>query len=258
MAQPDKNRFYRANTGEAEKMGKNNFNLNNLIFKIHNKADKEEERLLESQMHPVIETITTGKETGGEIVQYIKLNKITSLEENKTNNSVASNKPASKYTNRKIERNQTCEQNIYRIPHEKNYANNNTCIRRIQNIVKDRSCIRLHIILNGVRVKAILDTGSPISIISVKDVQKIKPTIYRELNNTATCTEFNGNAVKLTGEIETNTRYGDKSLTKTWKVIEGSKEPIKGMDNIPKLGIEIFTGGESLQINRISEKKTKN
>ena len=47
--------------------------------------------------------------------------------------------------------------------------------------------------------------------------------------------------MKLTGEMETNTDYGEKSLTTAWKVIEGNKEPIIGMDNIPKLGIEIFT-----------------
>ena len=47
--------------------------------------------------------------------------------------------------------------------------------------------------------------------------------------------------------------YGEKSVTTTWKVIEGGKEPIIGMDNIPKLGIEIFTGGESIQINRLCE-----
>ena len=85
---------------------------------------------------------------------------------------------------------------------------------RVQNIIKDRSCIRLHIIINSVKVTAILDTGSPISIILINDVQKINPTIYRELNNTARYTDFNGNAVKLTGEIETDPRYGDKSQTK--------------------------------------------
>ena len=36
-------------------------------------------------------------------------------------------------------------------------------------------------------------------------------------------------------------------------MIEESKEPIIGMDNIPKLRIEIFTGEESLQINQLCE-----
>ena len=134
-----------------------------------------------------------------------------------------------------------------------NSIENNARINRVQDIVQDKSCIRLYVILNGVKVKAILDTGSPISIISAKDVQKIKPQIYRSTNNMARYTDFNGNEVKLTGEMETNTAYGEKSLTITWKVIEGGKEPIIGMDNIPKLGIEIFTGGKSMQINRLSE-----
>ena len=63
--------------------------------------------------------------------------------------------------------------------------NSSVCVRRIQNIAKDKSCIRLHIELNNDKVKAVLDTGSPVSIISPKHTQRINPVIYRELNNTA-------------------------------------------------------------------------
>ena len=71
------------------------------------------------------------------------------------------------------------------------------------------------------------------------------------MNNTAKFT--NCNAVKLIEEFETNTKYGDKTLTTTWKVVEGTKEPIIGIDKILKLGIQTFTGGESLEINRLCE-----
>ena len=67
--------------------------------------------------------------------------------------------------------------------------NSSVRIRRIQNIAKDKSCIRLNIELNGV-------TGSPVTIISTKDAQRINPVNYLELNNTANYTDFNGNAVK--------------------------------------------------------------
>ena len=57
--------------------------------------------------------------------------------------------------------------------------------------------------------------------------------MYRKLdratNNMAKYTDFNGNEVKLTGEMEIDTMYGEKSLITTWKVIEGGKEPIIGM-----------------------------
>ena len=92
-------------------------------------------------------------------------------------------------------------------------ANGKECIRRKQNIAKDKSCIRLNIELNGFKVKAVLDTGSPVSIISIKHTQRINPVNYRELNNTANYTDFKGNAVKLTAEFEINTKYEDKTLT---------------------------------------------
>ena len=104
--------------------------------------------------------------------------------------------------------------------------------------------------MNGVKVKTVLDTGSPIYIMSTRDVLRIKPQIYRPINKTARYTDFHGNEVKLTGEMEINTNYGNKSLTTSWMIIEGDKEPIIGMNNIPKLGIEIFTGGKLMQINK--------
>ena len=55
---------------------------------------------------------------------------------------------------------------------------------------------------------------------------------YRKLNNATNYTDFNGNAVKLTGELETNTKYEEKISTTTWKVVNGTKEPVIGMDNI--------------------------
>ena len=107
--------------------------------------------------------------------------------------------------------------------------------------------------MNGVKVKAVLDTGSPISIMSTTDMQRVKPLNYFPISNTARYTDFNGNEVKLTGEMEVNTTYSNKSLTTSWMIIEGDKEPIIGMNNIPKLGIEIFTGGKLMQINKIND-----
>ena len=82
--------------------------------------------------------------------------------------------------------------------------------QRIQSIVKDKICIRLNIELSGFKVKAVLDTGSPISIISMKHAQRKNPTNYRKLDYPANYTDYNGNAVKLAGEFETNTKYEGK------------------------------------------------
>ena len=58
-------------------------------------------------------------------------------------------------------------------------AHGNNCIRRIQNMANDKSCIRLNIELHGFKVKAVLDTGSPISIISMEHAQRINPVNYQ-------------------------------------------------------------------------------
>ena len=77
--------------------------------------------------------------------------------------------------------------------------------------------------MNGVKVKAVLDTGSPISIMSTTDMQRIKPLNYFPISNTARYTDFNGNEVKLTGEIEVETIYSNRPLITSWVVIEGTK-----------------------------------
>ena len=68
---------------------------------------------------------------------------------------------------------------------------------------------------------------------SKKHAQRVNPTNYRKLDNTANYTDFNGNAVKLVGEFETNNKYEDKTLTTAWKEIDGRKQPIIATDNIP-------------------------
>ena len=80
----------------------------------------------------------------------------------------------------------------------------------------------------------------------MKHAQRVNPTNYRKLDNPANYTDFNGYAVKLAGEIEASTNYEDNILTTAWKVIDGTKQPIIGIDNIPKLGIQIIIGGKLL------------
>ena len=58
-------------------------------------------------------------------------------------------------------------------------------VNRIQNIqssVTSKGCIRLNIKLNEVMVKAVLDTGSPISIIPMYITDLIQPETFRSLN----------------------------------------------------------------------------
>ena len=76
---------------------------------------------------------------------------------------------------------------------------NSILIQSIQNNAKDKKCIRLNIELNKVKVKAVLDTGSPISIIPMHITKQIKPENFREIREKANYTNFNGNEVELAG-----------------------------------------------------------
>ena len=109
-------------------------------------------------------------------------------------------------------------------------------IQNIQNAATNKGCIRLNIKLNEVKVKAVLDTGSPISIIPMYITDIIQPETFRSLSDRAKYADFNRNDVKLTGEFEANTEYEGKHSVTRWKAIEGNKEPIIGMDNIAALG----------------------
>ena len=67
-------------------------------------------------MHLITNATSTGKETGGEIVQYIKPGRINSSERNKeTNNNTTLDAPVLKHTDREIETNQMCEQYTHNI-----------------------------------------------------------------------------------------------------------------------------------------------
>ena len=71
----------------------------------------------------------------------------------------------------------------------------------------------------------------------------IQPRNFRKLLHKAKYKDFNGNEVKLTGEFEATTEYDGKYSITKWKAIDGTKEPIIGMDNIAAQGIQIITGG---------------
>ena len=87
--------------------------------------------------------------------------------------------------------------------------------------------------------------------------QKINPNNYQTKDTPSYYTNCNGNEVKLTGELETPTKYEGKTTKTIQKVIEGAKEPKIGMDNILKLWIQRIAGGELLGINRFYENNTE-
>ena len=158
-------------------MGNNCFN--SFISKPHIEAVKEEIQYTE------LDT-TTGTNTGEEYIQHIKINSTASINtgpeivqhiEPDRIQSQQGNTLAHELMFRGQAVNGTREQNPMN-------NINNARINRVQDIVQKKSCIKLILTMNGVKVKAVLDTGSPISIMSTRDVQRIKPQLYRSINKT--------------------------------------------------------------------------
>ena len=83
-------------------------------------------------------------------------------------------------------------------------------IKRIENIAMDKSCVRLNIALNGFKVKAVLDIGIPVSILSMKQAQKINLRNFQSKDKPTNYEDYNGNMVKLTDEFETPIEYKGK------------------------------------------------
>ena len=126
---------------------------------------------MKSRAHLIKNVTPTGTKTGKEIVQSNnpdKMNSFTIKSEMNCQTIIKFNTPDLKHINGIIETNQKCEKRKHKMLNKQSSTNSNVRIRRIQNIDKNKSCMRLNIELNGVKVKAVLDTGSPVSIISTK------------------------------------------------------------------------------------------
>ena len=260
MAQPDLNQFYPEN-GIPSIKGNNGFNKRMQI-----PLNTTVEEIACTQMD-----ITTDKHTGKENIQYSNINLLPGKEANresvqhiepdkfKTHQiNTHTNQLAGEETNRELVRHIKPDESQHN-SNELNlrgHAINNTreqTINSMQNKTRNAKCIRLILTMNGVKVTAVLDTGSPISIMSKADMQRIKPLNYLPINNTTRYTDFNGNEVKLTGEMEVETIFSKRPLITSWMIMEGNREPIIGMNNIPNLGIELFSGGKPIRLNRINE-----
>ena len=84
--------------------------------------------------------IIAGINTGREIIQHKEPDRVKSLDGNILTNEITLRGQAVKGTR---------EQNIT------NSIENNARINRVQDIVHDKSCIRLYLTMNGVKVKAV-------------------------------------------------------------------------------------------------------
>ncbi len=93
--------------------------------------------------------------------------------------------------------------------------------------------------VNGQKIAAILDTGSPISIIprSYKKLIRPKRIIRRETSRKFV--DVNGRPIPITNRYKLETEMNGSKIPIIWWEVETNTRPIIGMDNFDKLGLQL-------------------
>ncbi len=105
---------------------------------------------------------------------------------------------------------------------------------------KDGKSIEFEMTVNGKKITAILDTGSPITIMPKSYRRLIKPKENSELPTDRKFAELNGNEVKIRNVFQLETSLNGVTKEILWWKVKAKTKPIVGMDNFELLGLEIM------------------
>ena len=126
-----------------------------------------------------------------------------------------------------------------KIPMKKNKSG--VLIANIKEIKpKDGKSIEFEMTVNGKKITAILDTGSPITIMPKSYRRLIKPKENSELPTDRKFAELNGNEVKIRNVFQLETSLNGVTKEILWWKVKAKTKPIVGMDNFELLGLEIM------------------
>ena len=131
---------------------------------------------------------------------------------------------------------------VKRIPMKRNKRG--VLIANIKEIKpKDNKTIEFEIGINGYWTRAILDTGSPITILPRKNRKWIKPAQNIPIPADRKFVDLNGNEVKIRKVFNLETKLNGVIDNINWWEVKAKTKPIVGMDNFVKLGLKLTQVG---------------
>ena len=94
--------------------------------------------------------------------------------------------------------------------------------------------------LNGKKTVAILDTGSPISILAQNSVTEIKPKRVIRKESARRFVDVNGRPLYISKRYKILTELNGIEQDVIWGIVDTDTKPIIGMDNFDRLGLHLM------------------
>ncbi len=94
--------------------------------------------------------------------------------------------------------------------------------------------------VNGKKIAAILDTGSPISIMPKNYAKVVRPKRIIRKESSRKFVGVNGRPIPITKRYKLKTEMNGIEKPIIWWEVETNTKPIIGMDNFDKLGLQLI------------------
>ncbi len=111
--------------------------------------------------------------------------------------------------------------------------------------------------LNGVKVAAILDRGSPISILPSSYQKTVKPKNVIRTKSGRKFVDVNGRPIPIMNRYKIHTEMNETKSRAIWREVETNTKPIIGMDNFDRLGFCLMQR-ETKQKSDSQKKRARN
>ena len=105
---------------------------------------------------------------------------------------------------------------------------------------RSRSEFEFMLRVNGRKIAAILDTGSPISIMPKNYSKVVRPKRVIRRESTRKFVDVNGRPIPIANRYKLKTEMNGIEKPIFWWEVETNTKPIIGMDNFDKLGLQLI------------------